>query len=602
MALGRLPNIPESYRQTLLLIAIRLLLVFQSSTPFPQVVAVLCALPVFDNAWPLDRFLSLVAKETRDAGYARILAPLAMRAIRTLNERQLHISPPTYLLLVRNKFIVAELGKHLRIHQGGPPTLEELIYLTRYKHRAGHVKQALRHQFHLHLKSGVSSDAPRHIVEYLHGLLDKTAVEQIQALRPADIQHLHQQLRIPDRPSAWLGTLQALALRRLKVSVETLLAWFYQPRRHTKNIIAYTILWRGLNARRAFDVTIREFEAWSSRGHTRLDRPALRAIIQACSYAGKPTRAVQLIKQVHSRGQIVGMAKTRQVVLPDGSLATEIISKLASHLLETRRYGAVFGLWDHMRSAFGTAPDGNMLAVVLIAARIVPSDVWSPADALRSTLDDIGLFKYESEPRDLADIRSEAYAALCDVMETNRTSNRWRGVARVRALAVFEHHLFAEYPKLRHVDGPVLVPSDRWSPVGVARRLVFRQRAPPPPDLALDLPPRLITASGTERSVINDASLRAYIHLLGPSRQQARVLAWAHELGFAEKKTVGYSVIYFARALTIEAGAGFTRGGEYEQLKTWVQAWAGDVLDLRQRSIEVEAMRKKAAWRQGFGR
>jgi hypothetical protein len=606
MVLRHLPVLPDIYRQAILLVTARVLLSLHCLPPFRRLVPILCGLPIYGDAWPLDRFLYMVANNVKDIDEARILGPLATTVLRVFEERRLTLSLPTYRRLAGNQFTAAEIGKDLRIRKVGSPTEDELIQMLRYSLREGDRWNARKRRTLLHLKSGPLTGTPRPIVEYLNSLLDGQAVKEFEAERCArEITRLQPSAfsrSFSDSPSAWLGLLQALALRRRETSANTVLTWFWQPRKHGRNVVAYTILFRGLNARGAYELTVREFEAWT-KGRPKLDRRALLAVIEAYVHAGNPLKALTLMKDALDHGPLSGLLH-RSPVLPDGSLAAELVAIFVRHLLQRRFYQAVFAIWDHVHSAFGTTPNGDLLASTITAARVStpPPQDHLPVVVLNA-LSEVGLLPTaDVDPRNIEGSRADAYAAICASLEPGFKAARWRAAfARRRAAVLFEHHLFEEHPRLRAVRAPRLVPSDRWTPVGVARRILFHDRHTlQPQDVALDAPPRLRTPAG-ERSVISDASLRAYVHLLGPSRDQARVLAWMRELGKAEKKTVAFALVYFGQALRLEGGSGFTYGGEYEQLKDWVAEWETFPLGMREAGEEIKAMSGRERWRQRTG-
>ncbi|KZV65886.1 hypothetical protein PENSPDRAFT_756121 [Peniophora sp. CONT] len=576
LLLAAIPRAPEHYRPVLVLTAIRTSLALGAYAPLPRLVTVLCGLPIFEDPWSLDRFLSMAARYTNSSAVSHITAPWVQRVLEVIHERKLRLSLPTYRKLARNKYIAAELGKNLRLRKEGAPNVDELIHIFRHTRHERLARLAKHHDIDYHLRKSVLASTPRPVVEYLHALLDTRLVTSSPRSLSALERRSHPTY---ERQSAWLGRLAGMATDVQRVSSADLLSWFWQPRTAgLRNTYAYTILLNGLALRKDDKRVVRHYERMV-KDAVPLDRVAAVTVVKALVQSGEGERALDFMNTVYKAGHLHRVPLKRQPVSPDGGLSREILNAFVAAMQHRRHEHMPFHVWDHGRAAFGSSPDADSLAAVLIAARQVQTHYESVSHSFRQALSGAGLLpRQKIDPRSLAETRGEALQKLREALHSRERYN-WRGApAAERARALFVHLLFEEHPNLRHVHEPQLVPSDRWTPRGIARRVFLQgtELADPVSEDAMHIEPLHLATSASKPTLITNATLRAYIHLLGPELAQARVLAWARELGFRDRRTIAFALVYFAEALSNEVSAGLTQGGEYHQLLRWVREWAGD--------------------------
>ncbi|VDB87266.1 unnamed protein product [Peniophora sp. CBMAI 1063] len=576
LLLAAVPRAPELYRPVLLLTAIRASLALGAYAPLARLVTVLCGLSIFQDPWPLDRFLSMTARYTDSSAVSHHTAPTVQRVLEVIHERKLRLSLPTYRKLAQNKYIAAELGKNLRLRKEGAPNADELVHIFRHTRHERLARLAKRHHIDYHLRKSILASTPRPVVEYLHALLDTRTTAPTAGART-----LHERPSNPayERQSAWLGRLAGMSTDVQRVSSVDMLNWFWQPRSAgLRNAYAYTILLNGLALRKDDKRIVRHYERMSKDG-VPIDRVAAVTVVKALVQSDEGERALDLMHGVHKAGRLPRITPKRQPVLSDGGLSPDILNAFVASMQHRRQEHMPFHVWDHGRAAFGSSPDANSLAAVLIAARQVQTHYESVSHSFRQALSGAGLLpRRRIDPRSLAETREEALRKLREALHSKERYN-WRGApAAERARALFVYLLFEEHPRLRSVHEPELVPSDRWTPRGLARR-VFHRDVEEAESMAEDpahIQPLRLATSASKPALITKATLRAYIHLLGPQLDQARVLAWARELGFHDRKIIAFALVYFAEALSNEVSAGLTQGGEYHQLLRWVREWAGD--------------------------
>ncbi|KAF8900442.1 hypothetical protein CPB84DRAFT_1815387 [Gymnopilus junonius] len=371
------------------------------------------------------------------------------------------------------------------------------------------------------------------------------------------------------------------------------------------NIVTYTILIRGLLARREFrkaDIFFSKLSKTKRRDLV-MDIEALTAGVQAYTRNGKPHEAFHLLEKYAVKPELNLNGAVRKTEdgdgdpsLPKVEITTISVNEFLVALNRSERPDVVFRLWDHMGTLYAVQPNSTTLSILLQGARlayrkddslagvVAKLKMLNPFKSTRSKYSDSERFKrVQAVDEVISCVGHPSRGGL-----RKYTDGMWRGLEPVEyARKVFLQVLWgndAQSPgggRLSGVESPadatrIAYDDDASSSLGIPDLAPKKFTFHPPPDL--------LTPAGKSyypSIIITNNNFFNYIALLGVSSRANEIpltLAWMRELGVqpSESTLAMVLVLWFevsAQAPLVEKWSG---RDEYWRLRNWVAEWVGE--------------------------
>jgi hypothetical protein len=397
-----LPYIPSDLRPPVLILVVHLLLTYRVLPTLDRVIKLFIGLPIFHDFWHFNRLLRALTRFTDSPTDGRYVARLVVQLLKTMTEREIPLTNMTYELLLRNRFITAELTEELHqrmIRDKIVPNrahLESLLRLFAHRGKVGDAVACVRAIRRLERSqdgppaseqarpSGSETDqiVPSSTVEYLtHLVHENSQRKQFDAdaewLRFTMTGRSHRFLNSQKTTSAaaWGARLFSLSHTR-SFSPESLVMFFewshtqgFPFRTHTT--IAYTVVLLGLLRRSAYSLALEIWERYRMHGtrKLRIDAIALGVGVEVMVRAGHPDRALALMDNpVHVR------PRTRRTLSPVPQTANRQTAPISvvnrfMRVLRVTSPSASLQLWEHMGILYDVTPNALSFTIMLDAAR-----------------------------------------------------------------------------------------------------------------------------------------------------------------------------------------------------------------------------------------
>ncbi|KAJ7701508.1 hypothetical protein B0H17DRAFT_924330 [Mycena rosella] len=619
----------------------------------PLLVLTMMHLARFDLLSPMQRvidaFLLVPLPQPQNVHFNHLLAAMtairhrssetgenAVKVLRAMETRQLHLWPRTCSKLLEDRYAALQLTAYLRRRTtalGVVPSASQLeAYLRVYAangaiHDARAYAAAIRGFRRTEGTAEEQASAHAHSVnragtllvrsqpdsasafQFLTGLVAKTTREG--PFRPRPHPSTHPRALLGKRGVDiydWTAALSVAAHDRT-VDAKSLLRLFRRTRPPAAEFRATaasrTVLIRGLLLRREWELAYTVWTRLATSGLP-IDEPALAAGLQAATLARRPAEAFALLEKYAARPGALPSATYR--LLRPVRITTGLVNALMTALHRILRPDLVFRLWDAMDALYGVRPSPETLRILLAAAQ------------LPHTLDDsfhgqIALLALKNPFRPAAAAAAAPpppRAALAQSLAALAAAPYRSGVWRARPATHTASHIFLQAalgaPEHRHVAA--LPP-----PAHAVRPHAESDSAAP--TLRLDMPvapfvlPLDVPAPGGV--AVRAREWHAYVLLLGMTRRApelARALAWMRALGVRPgARTLGVALAFWGEVSVqpplIAALAG-ARGDEYAKLVAWLGEWCARVPDeeavgrWRGRIARVRAQRRQMAGMERF--
>jgi hypothetical protein len=517
-----------------------------------------------------------------------------------MTERELSLTKMTYRLLLRNRFILIELGENLRermIRDKIVLDRAQLESLLRISAHRGSVQDAVAYARAIHRldrrqggpparppESETNQIVPSTIVEYLTHLVHENAKRRqydadTEWLRFTTTGRSHRFLNNQKSTSAaaWAARLFSLS-RTWSLSPENLVKFFdwshaqrFPFRTHTT--LTYTMVIFGLLRRRAYSLALEMWERYRSVGTTRklrVDAIALGVGVEVMVRAEHPERALALmdspvhVRPRHRRSRPPPQTTSRQTV------PISLVNRFMRVLAVTNP-SASLRLWEQMGVLYAVTPNANSFTIMLNAARHATQAGDSLAGAMQELGFDLRLrlpfykpdktmvarsgTEMESAtvvgPESLDSARRRSYEKLERSFAVNE-GDMWGGErAWRRAHRIFTSALLAGWPALADVQAPAHAvrssgEGPATSPFRDLKSFLTPQAHTTTPEDDLSLPddpnpPLLPTRPhGAYLSFApDDATFLAAVLLLGTARCASHIpqtLAWMRALDIKPRK------------------------------------------------------------------
>ncbi|KAJ7756287.1 hypothetical protein B0H16DRAFT_1689985 [Mycena metata] len=605
----------------------------------PLLVMTMIHLARFDIVLPMQRVIDAflvvsISHESQNMHFNHLLAAMtstrqrsrqtgrnAVTVLRTMEARQLRLSPRTCSALLADRYTTHGLTEVLRrrqMHLGVVPTASHFeSYLRVYAtdgaiHDAHRYAKAIRDLRRPYYDGrGTEEDAAdqAELVARSDTLLVRSQPDSASAfeflVRLAEKSHKVEKsdrLRhlAPRRPNThpravygkravdsydWASAF-AVTVRDLTIPSYALHDLFMRARpvssemRHT--VATHTMLIRGFLLRHAWELA---YHAWTRlvRSGLHIDEMALAAGIQALVLSSRPEQAFSTLEMHTARSRAELSTQYRH--LRPLRATTALINLFMNSLHRILRPDLIFRLWDAMEELYDVRPSAETLRIVLEAAQFphILDDSFAGQFAL------LALKNPFRNPPPPPATRMALVHSLTSQAATAYRSGVWRDkVATETASRIFLQAVFnaPERLALATLEPPayaVRAYTESDSAAPTIRLSMAPQR--------FELPQDVLAPGGRAHFpgiVLRERDWAAYIMLLGMTRRApeiARVLVWMRGLGMRpSKRTLGVALAFWGEVSVqppvIAAMAG-REGDQYLRLVQWLREWCGDLVDER---------------------
>ena len=415
-----LPYVPSDLRPPVLILLVHLLSTYRVLPALERVVKLFIGLPIFQESWHFNRLLRALSLYVDTPDDGRFVARLVILLLRTMTERELSLPKMTSRLLLRNRFILIELGEDLRermIRDKIVLDRAHLESLLRISAHRGSVQDAVAYARAIHRldrrqgrppaseqgrppESETGQIVPSTTVEYLTHLVHENSKRRqydadAEWLRFTMTGRSHRFLNNQKSTSAaaWAARLFSLS-RTWSLSPENLVMFFDWSHAQrfpfrTQTTLTYTMVIFGLLRRRAYSLALEMWERYRSVGTTRkprVDPIALGVGVEVMVRAEHPERALALMDSpLHVRPRHRRTSRPPPQTTSRQTVPISLVNRFMRVLAVTNP-SASLQLWEQMGVLYGVTPNANSFTIMLNAAR----HATQAGDSLAGAMQELG--------------------------------------------------------------------------------------------------------------------------------------------------------------------------------------------------------------------